>query len=249
MTKDPASGIQVIARAAAILRACKDGGRGLSLGQIAERVGLARSTVQRIVGALAAEGLLLTGDGIRLGPGLQSLAGATRFDTVETAHPHLKRLSRTTGETVDLALLRHGHMVFVDQIAGSQRLQAVSAVGEQFPLHCTANGKAALALLDDRTILKLCGPPLKRFTASTIVKPKLLLAEIERVRKGGAASDREEHSAGICAVGAAFKDVTGEIYAISIPIPVQRFKNNGTTFETALLKTLKRLKLDLGSAS
>ena len=56
---EPSSGIQVIARAAAILRACKDGGSALSLAQIAGRVGLARSTVQRIVSALAAEGLLL----------------------------------------------------------------------------------------------------------------------------------------------------------------------------------------------
>ena len=47
--------VQVIARAAAILRTVGEDGGGLSLGQIAQRVGLARSTVQRIVNALEAE--------------------------------------------------------------------------------------------------------------------------------------------------------------------------------------------------
>ena len=53
------SQVQVIARAAAILRALEDEAGGLSLGQIAQRVNLARSTVQRIVAALEAEKFLI----------------------------------------------------------------------------------------------------------------------------------------------------------------------------------------------
>src|SRR5271154_7393626 len=55
----PQSQVQVIARAAAILRALEDEAAGLSLGQIAQRVNLARSTVQRIVAALEAEKFLI----------------------------------------------------------------------------------------------------------------------------------------------------------------------------------------------
>jgi hypothetical protein len=47
---------------------------------------------------------------------------------VELAHPYLKQLSIKTGETVDLALFRRDHMVFVDQIAGSHRLRAAFKV-------------------------------------------------------------------------------------------------------------------------
>ena len=71
------NGIQVIARAAAVLRALKDDPTGLSLGQIAERVALPRSTVQRIVAALQDERLVISsnqGSGIRLGPELHALA-------------------------------------------------------------------------------------------------------------------------------------------------------------------------------
>src|SRR6202023_4011804 len=67
----PQSQVQVIARAAAILRALEDEAAGLSLGQIAQRVNLARSTVQRIVAALEAEKFLIAASPtgrVRLGP-------------------------------------------------------------------------------------------------------------------------------------------------------------------------------------
>ena len=181
--------IQVLSRAAAILRACRDG-EGLSLADIAQRVGLPRSTVQRIVRSLAIEGLLAAGStarGIRLGPGIHALAAASRFDMVEFAHPYLKALSARLGETVDLAVLRSDHMVFIDQIAGSHRLRAVSAVGEKFPLHCTANGKAALAMLGDAAIREVCAGKLEAHTPATIRSMARLRKEIGRVRTGGLA--------------------------------------------------------------
>ena len=60
-------------------------------------------------------------------------------------------------ETVDLSAVKGDHLVFVDQVTGSQRLRAVSAVGETFPLYCTANGKAYLAQLDDSAVEQLIG--------------------------------------------------------------------------------------------
>jgi DNA-binding IclR family transcriptional regulator len=62
------SQVQVIARAAAILRALEEEKSGLSLGQIASRVDLARSTVQRIVSALESEKLVLAASPNRLAP-------------------------------------------------------------------------------------------------------------------------------------------------------------------------------------
>ncbi|HWI31700.1 MAG TPA: helix-turn-helix domain-containing protein [Microbacterium sp.] len=69
--RESASGVQVIARAAAILRELKDEPSSLSLRQLATRLDLPRSTVQRIVGALQQERLVVVtnaGRGIRLGP-------------------------------------------------------------------------------------------------------------------------------------------------------------------------------------
>lgn len=244
--------IKVIGRAAAILRACSQQPAGRSLGDLAADVGVPRSSVQRIVAALAAEGLLFadgTRSGIRLGSGLYALADAARIDVVEFAHPFLKSLALAVGETVDLAVLRGDHLVFVDQIAGEQRLRAVSAVGERFPLHCTANGKAVLALLPGHLVRQHLGGCLKRFTPKTIVSTPRLLKEIDRIRNVGVAFDREEHSLGISAIGAAFADRTGAIYAVSIPMPSIRFAVNSQGFKQKLLTTIADIEAGLATPS
>ncbi len=235
-------GIQVIARAAAILRVCKDERAGLSLGQIADSVGLPRSTVQRIVQALAAEGLLVAGGAahsIRIGPEIHALAEASGIDVVRIAHPFLKALSDRVGETVDLAALRHHQMIFIDQIAGPQRLRAVSAVGETFPLHCTANGKAALALMEADALARIRGLTRQALTPATITTWTGLMSDIEAIRHRGYALDREEHTVGISAVGAAFRDGAGRIYAVSIPVPTLRFAGREKGLARALLDTLE----------
>ena len=71
-----AGGIQVIARAASIMRALGSHPHGLSLAAIAQLVGLPRSTVQRIINALEEEFLveaLGPAGGFRLGPALGQL--------------------------------------------------------------------------------------------------------------------------------------------------------------------------------
>src|SRR6186997_3542468 len=143
--REDKSQVQVIARAATILRALEEQPAGLSLGQIAQRVDLARSTVQRIVAALETEKLVIaaTPNGrVRLGPTILRLAASVRSDFVAMARPFLERLSEELHETVDLSTVKKDHLVFIDQVIGSQRLRAVSAVGDTFPLYCTANGKA-----------------------------------------------------------------------------------------------------------
>src|SRR4029079_5188171 len=129
------SQVQVIARAATILRALEEENAGLSLGQIAQRVNLARSTVQRIVAALETEKLVIaaTPNGrVRLGPTILRLAASVRSDFVAMARPFLERLSEELHETVDLSTVKKDHLVFIDQVIGSQRLRAGSAVGDTF---------------------------------------------------------------------------------------------------------------------
>jgi DNA-binding IclR family transcriptional regulator len=239
------SQIQVIARASAILRALEDQPLGLSLGDIASRVGLARSTVQRIVAALAAEKFLIAASPtgrVRLGPTITRLATSVSTDFVAIARPHLARLSEELQETVDLAVIRGDHLLFIDQAVGPQRLRAVSAVGESFPLYCTANGKAYLAQLGDRAVEQLIGRKFEKRTPRTIVALADLLKELKVVRGAGVAYDLEEHTPGICAIGVALRDPFGNHVAISVPVPAQRFKLRKDAIAKLLLRT--RLALE-----
>lgn len=224
MDDDGKAGIQVIARAAAILRALRDDTQGLSLGQIADRVGLPRSTVQRIVGALQAERLVIAsqaGGSIRLGPELAALAGALRYDVVDECRTALSDLSRTLGETADLSVLRGAGMIFLDQVPGVHRLRTVSAVGEVFPLTPTANGRAALALLPREQARALAVAEWARTG-----RPgdwDALSARLDRIAATGIAEDRDEHTPGISALGFAFRDRRDEVHAVSVPVPSPRF--------------------------
>ena len=238
------SSIQVISRAAKILRTLKEHPKGLSLSQISKEVGLARSTVQRIVTSLEIEGFVVAASangGFRLGPELGILAAAVHNDFREEIRPFLIQLSHQVNETVDLSVLNNGKMFFVDQIVAPHPLQVTSHPGVSFPLHCTANGKAILASLPIDQLEKLVPENLQQYTNHTISSRDELLKELEVVRKEGVSFAREEHIHGICAVAAAITDELGNLSAVSIPIPSIRFYGNEQKLATALHNTCQTI--------
>jgi IclR family transcriptional regulator, acetate operon repressor len=246
------SQVQVIARAATILRALENENSGLSLGQIAQRVNLARSTVQRIVSALEIEKLVIaaTPNGrVRLGPTILRLAASVRSDFVSLARPFLERLSEELHETVDLSTVKKDHLVFIDQVVGSQRLRTVSAVGETFPLYCTANGKAYLSQLSDSAVEALIGRVYTPRTPKTLQKIDLLLADLKNARRTGIAFDREEHTLGVCAIGVALHDPLGNAIAISVPVPSQRFPDRQILIAEKLMATKRAMESRMNSAA
>jgi DNA-binding IclR family transcriptional regulator len=226
---DPAarrSGVQLIGRTADILRALGAVPEGLGLTELAAEAGLAKSTVHRLVTALVAEDFVeSTRDGrLRLGRGLAQLGAAARSSLRQDLRPILVRLAGDLDETTDLSVLDGSSARFIDQIPSTQRLRAVSAVGVTFPLHSTANGKALLAAMPPEQAAAILPSRLSADTPNTITSRRELWAELDRIRAaGGIAYDREEHTEGICAVGAVVRDAYGIAGAISVPVPVPRF--------------------------
>jgi|TARA_B110000114_G_scaffold185696_1_gene234135 DNA-binding IclR family transcriptional regulator len=238
MSKNQKNGIQVIARAASILRLLKDNQSGLSLGQISKQVLLPRSTVQRIVNSLQTERLVIStaaGRGLRLGPEISALAQATNYNVVEACRLFLTELTEVTGETADLSVLRGAGVIFLDQVPGTQRLRTVSSVGEVFPLTTTANGMACLSRLSPKSAHLLVADEWdRRSIVSDIQKMEQKLSDI---RQNRLAYDEDAHTMGISAIGFAFNDLSGDVVAISIPVPSTRFLEKRDLIEKALLKT------------
>lgn len=238
--RETASGVQVIARAAAILRELKDEPASLSLGQLATRLNLPRSTVQRIVGALQQERLVVVtnaGRGIRLGPEVQALARSAHSDIPAVLRPFLVELADATGETVDLAVLQGSRVVFIDQAPGRHRLRTVSSIGESFPLLTTANGKATLALLPESQRRQLA-------------EGNLPADELTAILAGGIAFDLDEHTVGVSAVGGAVEGIDGEIYSISVPVPSARFTSHRDQIVAEFAASMARIRaLDVVDAT
>lgn len=226
-------GIQVLRRAAAALDEIATAPGRLRLVDLQSRLGLAKSTARRLLVGLTEVGFACVDDDgrIALGERLLGLGSADAAQIAVTFRPAMERVAEVTGETVDLSVLRAGQMWFIDQIESAHRLRAVSAVGDRFPLHDTANGKAALALLTDAEANDL----LSHLTADHAER---LRAELAEIRAGHIAFDRDEHTAGISAAGVAGRAGGGNIVAISVPAPTGRFVANKERIVAALRSAL-----------
>jgi len=233
-----------IQRAASVLRALEAGPWGMSLSQIALATNLPRSTVHRLIKTLQTEQLVASvsgSQGYRLGAAFVRVAVSVNNWLAAWMRPELLRLSQTVGETVDLSFLVGRQMTFVDQVVVPHRLQAVSAVGMQLPLHCTASGKSLLAALKDSEVIKTIERPLQGYTPNTVTDENKLLAVLAEARKTHVAFDNEEHHAGVSGVATCLAGPFGGRASIGIPVPTARFLGRERDLSRSLLQTSARL--------
>ncbi len=231
-------GVQVLERAAQLLRALSAEPKGLTPIELADRVGLPRSTAYRIVGTLVSEGFVRVAPGGKLyiGPGLISIATAGRRDLRQEAAPYLEQLSHELHETVELVVLDGGEALFTNQYVSSRSLRVVAQVGARFPLYCTACGKALLAALPPEEAALLVPRELEAYTPYTGLDRGRLLDELEAVRASGVGYDHQEHTIGVSAVGAAIRDAAGALAALTVVMPAARLEGHEDHIAAAVLR-------------
>lgn len=226
----------------------------MSLGQIAKSADLPRSTVQRLVGALAAEGLVLTqagGAGVRLGPELLRLGTAVHANMKPLFRPHLEELHSRTTDTVDLTLLMGSMPMVVDQMTSRAALRVVSFVGRPLPLHATASGKAHLMQLTREQALALLPQELRRHTRATVTAVEELVMfagqGLGSEGPGGAfAYDREEYEEGVCAIALPVRSLLSDNYAIALSMPASRFEERLPLLQDALKQCQRSIEAAAG---
>lgn len=229
--------MSVVVRAAAIMGVLADSNRGLSLAEIAQRTGLARSSVHRILKDLEEQHYVMPVSrqgGYRLGPGLLKLAASSHAQLVAEMRPVMVALAREVQENVDLAVLSGNDVVVVEQVKSSQRLQAVTEVGGTFAAHASSLGKVLLAQLPVAQVEQALQGPLTRFTVNTVTDRKALLAQLDQVRASGFGYDHEEHDIGISSVATLVHNSVGVTQALSVVAPSHRFGERSPAFIDAL---------------
>jgi DNA-binding IclR family transcriptional regulator len=244
--------MRMISRASSILRAIAEQPAGLSLGQLAKSTGLARATVQRLVGALEAEGLVSTTPnlpGVRLGVELARLGSAVHSDIRSLIRPALEQLHRRVEDTVDLTILNGAAAVVIDQIASPHALRVVSHIGQALPLHCTASGKAHLTQLTATQITQFVRPPLRRYTGNTNTDAGACLALAETASLRLSQFDFEECFDGVAAISLPIRGSARGNYAISISMPVQRLIDRRDLLTEELLRAQSDIESMLGDFS
>lgn len=198
--------IESVAKAARILRTFEPERRVLTIRDIAERTGIARSTCHAICATLTDAELLeqLPGGGYRLGIGLAGMGGQVieRTGLVEASMRSMNQLSRAVGGEIHLGQLVSGWIVYLYRVEHEHRLPLRNRMGHSAPAHLTGCGKAALSCMEPRQVTELVG-------SRADVEMRPLLSELAMARgRGYVVSD--SYQAGVVSVAAPVLDRTGK---------------------------------------
>lgn len=229
----PAPGTQAVARALAILQAFDAARPEWRLNDLAAELGLHKTSVFRLLGALEREGFVARDaerQSYRLGPSLIALGtqALRSTDLHAVAHPVLRSLASETGEAATLEVLVGDEVLILDEVQGRFLLGSRPEIGTRWPAHAASTGKVLLAAArfegggdpEGRT------PPrgrLARLAPNTITTRARLDRELAQVWRLGFAVGTEEIERGFTAVGAPVRNFERRVIAaISVGGPMAR---------------------------
>jgi IclR family pca regulon transcriptional regulator len=213
---------QSLERGLAILGAFTAKRPVLGIADIADELGMSRSTTHRYVITLVELGYLEQGASrkYRLGLRVTDLGMAALGSTglPEQAHPLLEELRRRTSYAAAIAVLDGEDVLVVDRARTLRRTSAASGAephpGVRLPVHASAAGKLLLASLTEAEQRALLAKlRLGKHGPRTITAKKALRSELERTAKAGLAIEDEELAAGQYAIAAPVRDESGEVTA------------------------------------
>jgi len=228
--RKPGNLVQTIERISSILDVLGKFPRGISVGELSEKVGLPRGSTHRLLSSLVYFDFVSQNKSTKdyhLGFKLVELGSLliNQIDFRNEARPFIQELAEETGETIHLAVLDHDEVLYIDKVALNQTgLQMMSRVGLRMPVHSTSVGKILTAYLaKDKLDRIIYENDLSRRTSNTITDVSLFKEHLKNVRACGYAIDDEENEEGIRCVAAPIRSANGEVLAaLSISGPSVR---------------------------
>ncbi|WP_206240851.1 IclR family transcriptional regulator [Novosphingobium terrae] len=208
-------GAQTLLRGLDVIEAVAD--QTLTATELAERLGLTKSTAHRLASALVDRGFLANTprSGYRLGPRILALGhrASEQADIIQLARPHLESLGTLTEDTVHLGIMDADHTaaLYLDKITGRRRINISSRVGERHPLTCTGLGKALI--LDESEDWLAQRFALDQAAGAPHADAALWQERMRGYAQGGYAFDLEENEDRIRCVSAPIRNASGKIVA------------------------------------
>lgn len=260
--RPPRSGSQSLERGLDILEMIEAESGDIGVRELARRLELSPTIVQRLVSSLAVRGYIeknLETSRYRLGHRSMVLgaSGERGVDYAATARRELDRLAHEHHLNGFVAVLRGGRAIYLLAVQAESPVAIRVSLGSEMPLHSTAAGKVLLASLDDGEARKLVGrAKLAAITPHTITDPAALIASLAKVRRQGYATVVEENIPGVLSVGAPITDRGGNVVAaLSVAFP--KYLESGLTLQGSIpLVTAAALRIsralgggELGTAS
>lgn len=213
------------------------------ISEIAEALGLSKSSVHALIASLVEIGLLerMTNRRVRLGHKLLGfsetvLAGSDVFNSMRDM---LNELMTRLGRSVYLAVRDGKRVIYINRLQGSSAVPALlGSAGATLPMHASAAGKMLLAHQPESKIRSILDDQgLERLTRKTLTSESVLAAELKSVRDHGYALSQGEYIADLFCVAAPVRNYENEVVAaIGIGATEDDFEMN----RTAMIREVMR---------
>lgn len=219
--------VESVARAMRIVEALAQSPAGLS--ETARRVGLAKSTVARLLATLEDVEAVERGDDgrtYRLGPMVQRLSSAAGGPAQLTAfaRPYLDELTSLTGEAAGISIPDGYQVHYVDQTEAEHPVQVRDWTGELIPMHVVPSGLVIMAHWPEPQTERYLSRTLARLTDNTVTDPEQIRKRLTDIRSRGYVWVYEEFVEGINSVAAPVRERNGLITAaLHVHGPAYRF--------------------------
>ena len=245
--------IQSVDRAIRVLVALQ-GGRRMTLSELAGRLELPASTVHGIVRTLVGHGMVVQEHGsgrYQLGPAVLRL-GNVYLDTLELrsrAIPWAEDLARRSGCAVRTGVLVLEDVVIIHHQPRPDGSRQMPEVGIVIPAHSSALGKAMLAFDDEAASRMLATAPLRSMTGDTITSPDELKKQLAEISSSGLAYEQDEAVLGECALAGPVFDSSGlPVGAIGLVVPAANWPVDSATRDT-VREAARAISRELGAMS
>jgi IclR family pca regulon transcriptional regulator len=194
----------------------------LGIADIADDLGMSRSTTHRYVITLVALGYLEQGASRKYRLGLRvtdlGMSALNSIGLRDHAHPYLEELRQRTSYTTSLSVLDGTDILYVDRVRsfrrGQSKIDLNLHAGSRLPAYATAMGKLLLANLPEPEQRELISQmELTERGPNTITSKKALRDELDEIHAAGFAVNDQELSSGLYAIAAPVRNEARDVAA------------------------------------
>ena len=199
--------VQSAAKALRLLGLLMEVHQPLTLAALSKQTGWPKSTIHGLLSTMRESAVVDQQSDGRYCLGVRlfeyGCAVGASWSVSDLAKPHLQHLASVTGKSVFLSMLNRSEVITIEQVQSRAELRVVSEVGTRLPLHCTSQGKIALACMSESEAATLLArAPLTPYTPHTETDAGALLASLPACREAGFAVENGEYKIGLRSISA-----------------------------------------------
>lgn len=215
--------VQSVEKAIVLLDCFWRSGGSLSLSELVQQTGWAKSTVHGLLASMLTSAVVeqdKTDGRYRLGYHLFELGSsvATSWDVIGVVRPYLEKIANMVGEGTYLVRLSGDDLLLAEFVEPKNGFSVSAKQGSRIPIHATAQGRCILAAMsEERAKNLLQSKGLQKYSASTVTSWEEIQPQLALTRELGYSMVRNEYIPGLRSIASPIFTSSGNcIYSLGV---------------------------------